>query len=660
MTTLDVREIGQGSSAQYTYELRSGGGAGSGPLETEYVVHVSPTLIHDWCTEIDAVLTAGAADSDGPGGRSEELARLGGLIYNHLFPRVGRSVPDLVRRLDHSAGPILVRTNESAQGVPWELLHDGTEFLGLRRDLARGSVGSQQAVGGRSIDRVRRALVVGDTLGDLEAAREEVRRISGWLKGRGVDCTVFLGEQATVSRVVMHLATEREPYDLFHFCGHVSASSGTVGLLMHRRELLSAVELQTLSAAGAPPVVFINGCASAGRVESMCRGFMVMGAKTVVGTRTEVADDGAWHFAEEFYGRLLGGDSSGAAMRGARDQLRERPDMAWASFLLFGDPTARLTEDAPTERTEAEDVPGDILDRLAPDAAGLMSRIVRQAAPRGVVTSIDLLLGLLAVEDLREGIEDSIGAERLAILTEVLHTVRDRPQGGAEESAADENVDDTESADGEVELSDTVARVLFESYALVTARGGTAVTTADIVTTFVELGGGASARLLELCGVSLDRLLPGEAGRTVAAPFAVAENGNGKLRVEGLSRSAAGALRLARLLAKSQGQPVGSNTLLLAFGMLGSETLRVALAEQGAAGERAFSQLAGRLVPRRNELTPRVRTMLERTHRDASGAVGEAAILRALLADEKSGARAVLTSLGVDADRLGQDLPATD
>jgi hypothetical protein len=665
--TLNVRVIAQGMTVRYDYDLRVAGGDRDGPpLEMEYTVEVDPGLVRDCRDRIDEALTKAAAGDPAPrAGLSKELAKWGNLLYRHLFPRVQGSTAELVTRLHASTGPVMVRTNE--QEVPWELLHDGTDFLGLKHDLGRRQVGRRTVVVGRSISRVGRALIVGDTLGDLPAAREEITKVEAWLRERGVECTVLLGEEATLLDVVTELASEDTPYDLFHFCGHVATGAGTTGLMMHDRQLLGEVVLQTLSSQGAPPVTFINGCASAGagEVASMCLSFMVLGAKTVVGTRTEVADEGAWLFASEFYGRLLAGEAAGASVRAARSALRDRADAAWASFVLYGDPAANITRGPEPGGTRQPDPPEDDLTlALAPDAQRLMRRVYASGADRRGVASVDLLQGLLGEADVRQRIEESIGADAMEALDQVLHQVLSRNSDADGKSADGNGTGDDEEA-GMV-LSDTVNRVFADAATRAVEDGRGTITIADITAAFVASGGGVSSQLLEMCGVPLSRLLPDPSrtavDRTTRDEVAVARNGDAWLPMDDLTRGAAGVVRLANLLAESRGEIIGTYTLLLAFGAMGSEVLRRGLYEQGPAGERAFRRLSRMLTPRRRDLSPRVHDALDQARRrtaaghTASGRVSEAAILLALFEDEEASGRELMARLGVDPELLIQAL----
>ncbi|MBZ3904795.1 CHAT domain-containing protein [Streptomyces griseiscabiei] len=695
--TLNVRVTEQGPNDRYEYELRVGGtGRDSPPLEMEYTIPVSRELVTGYRLRIDDALTEAAAWGSEPRpGLLRDLERWGRQLYGQLFPPVQGSAAELVTRLRASTGPLLVRTNR--QGVPWELLHDGEDFLGLKYDLGRRMVGKRPVLGGRSVSRVGRALVVGDPDGNLPSAREEVTRVAEWLRGRGIECTVMVGRDANLIDVVAELASEEAPYDLFHFCGHVGNDTGTTALLMHGRQMLSEVALQGLSATGAPPVTFINGCASAneGELANICMSFMVMGAKSVVGTRTDVADDGAWRFAAEFYDRLLAGEPAGAAVRAARAALRARPDAAWASFILYGDPAASITRDArpggprPEERVEEDELPVP----FSPEAERLMLRVFASASERGVVASVDLLQGLLGEPDIRGRIEESIGAASADALDQLINDVFSRS------AAADDSPPVTT---GGPVLSDTVNRVFADAATRAAADGRSTMTTADIAAAFVAVGGGISSRLLELCGVPLSHLLPPDeddpgqvpsaqdvpgqdtpppdtpppdtpvpdtpapavSGGTASAAGAH-PNGDERLPVDGLGPSTMGVLRLAHLLARTRGEIVSTYTLLAAFGALDSEVLRSGMYEQGPAGERAFRRLSGMLTPRRADLSPRVHDILARArpHTTADGTpprhIDETALLLALLEDERSSGRTLIRRLGLDPASLVQSLRRT-
>jgi hypothetical protein len=677
MTVLQVRvSEPRPGRTQYSYELKSGDGSVLGPLEQEHTVDVSQDLVKDLCMEIDEALKS--TDAAAGAELRESLARLGSLLYDALFPQAGQ--PELMRRLRESTGPLLVQSNEVL--VPWELLHDEGDFLGLRHDMGRRAKVDRPVVSGRSIDQVRRALVVGDTLGDLASAREETERISAWLSENGVACTVLTGREATLSRVVGELAREQQPYDLFHYSGHVSGVPDAAGLMVHDRKFIGMDALQPLARRGAPPVVFINGCASAdpmldaapraqaeaAQTMNACMAFMVVGAKTVVGTRTAVGDAGALRFAEAFYGQLRDHMEAGTAVRGARALLAEESEGAWASFVLYGDPGVRITTGAESDtvrRAERKKAEPERPEYSA-EANGLLRRTRRFGSVRGIVTSVDLLTALLETEKVRERAAARIGAKRLQLLTEVLRQLQSHTPGTGDTGSFHtgsygvngvNGVNGTQVANGTqrdggsgLVHSDTVERVLEGAEAAVVRDGRAAVGVDDISTAFLETGGGSCAELLQLFGIRPDRLLSPTVERRGA------QTGDDVFSLDGLSPAAATAVRCARLLAAVKGEKISTYLLLQAFAMTGSEVLQEALAEQGEEGADAYHTLAPLGGARPRDFSRRTLSRLEQTIAEADGPVGEEALLIALLTEEDASARRLLQKLGVEPELLIQAL----
>ncbi|MFB7996565.1 CHAT domain-containing protein [Streptomyces sp. NPDC056002] len=657
MTTLDVRTSAHGPGrTQYAYGLKSGGGSVVGPLEQEHAVDVSQDLVKDLCKDIDEALKD-ARDDDPTLGRV--LRQKGRLLFNSLFPRAGSG--EMVRQLKESTGSLLVSTNESL--VPWELLHDGENFLGLVHELGRRSVVSRPVVGGRECTQVRRALIVGDTLGDLPSAREETERISAWLQGRGVACTVLIGRDATLVRVIQELAEDEEPYDLFHYSGHVSGVSGAAGLMVHNRKLIDLDALQPLAGLGAPPVVFINGCASAdpalepasralaeaSLTMSACMSFMVMGAKTVVGTRTPVGDASALRFAEAFYGQLQEQITAGAAMRQARADLEQRADRAWASFVLYGDPEVRIS----TAAEPAPPPPAPERPEFTAEAAELLRRTREFAAARGLVTSVDLLMALLEDEEVRDRAAARIGAQRMDLLAKVLREIQGQtPAGsGTQAGASSASLTAVNGHRPRIGLSGTVTRVLDGAEARA-QEAGRDIGVDDISLAFLATGGGSCAELLQLIGVAPERLL-------LPHSDAPAQSDDERVDIGVLDPRAAAAVQCARLLASVQRKKISTYMMLRAFGVVGSEALRGALAAQGEDGVAAFRKLAGLGNPKPREFSSRTLSKVQEACREAREPVDEQTLLIAMLTDEDSTARTMLRRLGVAPELVIQSLQAS-
>ncbi|WP_410597489.1 CHAT domain-containing protein [Amycolatopsis sp. lyj-23] len=638
------------------YELRTSTAEGTGPLQQEYVVEPSPDLVRRACDELDRIVKDAVGPAPATADAENELAKVGKLLYKALFPSAGGSIPSLVTQLSQSEGPLLVRTNESV--IPWELLHDGDDFLALRREIGRRTFVTRPVVSGRAPDSIGRALVIGDPLGDLSAAHAEAEQVTSWLTGHGVDCTVLLGESATLLRVIDELSTGR--YDLLHYAGHVAELTDTsfVGLLLHGKELLDWRALETLATFGAPPIVVVNGCASAGRLANLCVPFMVMGAKVVVGTRHPVREAPSRCFAERFYTELVAGATAGGAVRTARRSLRRAGSIEWATFVLYGDPATRIAMGEP-QRAAPPRPPSDLgRYRMDDEARAVVDRMILNAAPLGLASSLELLTELLPTDAMRTRISDTVDAGRLGFATQLLNILRESLPAG------------DPGAGGRVELSDTVSTVLVRAERAAQRAGRGTIAVADLVDEFIAMGGGSSGEFLGLMGIPLSGpgpTTPSPAGSqaTITRTAPAAEpgsgssdeglfDGSGDLRADRLGPDVARAIRIAALLASLSGTTITTALLLCGFVVAGGDALRTAFERQGAA-EAVMESLVPKRRTRRNRFSPGTRQALVRAL-DEQKTLDEATVLRHLLAGSVSSAREILRRSSVDPDRLVQDL----
>lgn len=646
-------------SSRYHYEFRSSDGAGL--LEQEYQADPSPMLVRQLCTKMHEIIQEALGATPVTADPVDELARHGHSLYNALFPSLDGSVPDLARKLNELNEPLLVRTNES--DIPWEMLHNGTEFLGLAHAIGRRKLSGNRMDDGRGIGKLSRALIVGDPTGDLESARREAIELARWLRRHDVECELLCGADATLLNVFNHLDSGN--YDLLHYCGHVAAPHGTklIGLRLHNDDLLDSRALQPLARKGAPPVVFINGCESASRVSDLCSSFMGLGSKLAVGTLYSVEEEAARRFSEQFYVDLISGASAGAAVHSAREALRPN-GVAWTAFVLYGDPATRIsTGDAPAPQpTVAE--PHPLTSRLDRAAAALMEQVIGHAAPHGVVTSMHLLAGLLSTDEVMNRMQQNrASAGRQLLVIDLLR------------SMLDIGVGTPAPPDEDVEFSDTVETVFAQAEQLAHDSGREKITIADLITAFTDVGGGTARQLLELFDISLDDLtggdgappkakdsqplppeIPGQSTnghRPTVDTAGVLFDGDGRLRTDRLDPDMVGAIRVAALLASAQRTVISTGMLLYGLGIANNEHFGDLMRAQGEAGSRALAKLSLMTETKADRFSPRTRQALERAATgDADGKVRDAALLPEILAEQTSSARQLLSHLGVDPDKL--------
>lgn len=233
-------------------------------------------------------------------------------------------------------------------GVPWELMHDGREFLALR--FAMGRVVNSRAEGASAVRNPDRAwahaLVVSNASGGLEGAVRE-----------GEAVTDLLREGYTGEVRHIHGPVKRADFlaalpgcAVLHFAGHIEhPTASSPGGFTLADGVVTPDEVAQSVGAAAPPLVFANGChaSSAEGLRGMslnggdlASSLLLAGARHFIGPRWEIADEDALRFALRFYERALAGASFGDAVLQARQALLEpgaRP-LSFAGYVLYGDP----------------------------------------------------------------------------------------------------------------------------------------------------------------------------------------------------------------------------------------------------------------------------------------------------------------------------------
>ncbi|WP_455393071.1 CHAT domain-containing protein [[Eubacterium] cellulosolvens] len=279
-----------------------------------------------------------------------DLSSLGQLIYTMFLP-----VP-IQKHLETVKEPIILKTNDNE--IPWELLHDDKDFLCLkvpigRRLRSREIPRTNQASESKKI----RMLFIANPTGDLEGAEEEVNYIIKHLDP-SIEVDVLKGNQATNASVLSAFRSGK--YDIIHYSGHAEfnlAQPDESALICTNHRKIYAQEIKRIL--GGKPFVFLNACGS-GRekicedgesytgsdTEGLASSFILGGALSFIGSSWPLPDISAGILASEFYRIVLAGESVGVALHKARMHLKnERPeDINWMAFILYGDPTLKLTK----------------------------------------------------------------------------------------------------------------------------------------------------------------------------------------------------------------------------------------------------------------------------------------------------------------------------
>jgi hypothetical protein len=283
-------------------------------------------------------------------GDFEVMKKLGVLLW-----RTALSETMQARLAERIQQPLVVIGDESASGIPWELLmDDGGQSPalagGLTRRIALGGAVLQPPARA-SVGAQLRLLLVYNPDG-LRSVRSEKEAIEKALSGRA-DVHVDPLESPTIDEVVSKLRDGY--YDVLHYAGHaffdekVPASSG---LCLAGGVVFTAGHMKGLPSS--PRFIFLSACES-GRLRRqqeqiaashdataavqerpLAEAFLRHGVEALLGTFYAVNDGAARAFASTVYSELAAGQTLGVSVRTARVERHRDGDPDWANFVLYG------------------------------------------------------------------------------------------------------------------------------------------------------------------------------------------------------------------------------------------------------------------------------------------------------------------------------------
>jgi len=277
----------------------------------------------------------------------EDLQHHGELLWRTLIPA------ELHAELQRGDS-LQLELDEALVAIPWELMFDGAQFLCRRLSIGRIVATRQPRRGDerRTVGTPIRILVMAaDPKGDLPEVRAEGEAIIDELE-----------KHATV-KARLSAAPDRafalrylKDYDIVHFAGHadyVAAEPGQSGWTLADGKL-TADEIVKLGGGRPMPMIVVGNACQSGHtaawdgdttaVFGLANAFLTAGVRHYVGTQWEIVDGQSALFAAEFYRHLTDGKAIGAAVRHARAAVVERAGetaLAWASYVLYGDPDVR-------------------------------------------------------------------------------------------------------------------------------------------------------------------------------------------------------------------------------------------------------------------------------------------------------------------------------
>lgn len=276
----------------------------------------------------------------------------------------GLLIPDAMQRLLDETPDVPLTITSNKGELPWELMHDGKEFLCLKRMFARMPTGQTFPRRTRddapASDRARRVLLISsgrDT--DLPQAVEEVRELEKIFTDMEAKVVTITGDEVTSARLTDELCLGG--HDIVHYAGHAGFDPEHPEhshLLLPNGEHFRAERVQRLLEGH--PIVFLNACESSrsgeeptdgstastlAQSQGLANAFVYGGAQACVGSLWPVFDDTARAFAREFYRQLISrSEPVGEALRLARIicKAQQQDRSTWAAYALYGDPAYRV------------------------------------------------------------------------------------------------------------------------------------------------------------------------------------------------------------------------------------------------------------------------------------------------------------------------------
>ncbi|HVE82597.1 MAG TPA: adenylate/guanylate cyclase domain-containing protein, partial [Myxococcales bacterium] len=243
---LFVLELQRGPSGLKVAALD--GDADKGTVKLYSEVAVSSRQLQEFSARFSTFIGGGAA-----GSYLDRIREQGRALYDTALSDRARERLRATRKTF-----LRLMLDDELVGVPWELGHDGQEFLCLRFGVgrvvaARDDASPEAAPAPRA--GTGHAVVVSNPSGDLPAADAEGEAVAGLLRD-GFDGEVRL-LRGPVTRQALEAAVKG--CSLLHFAGHSEVGAG--GFILADGHC-SPKELVQAMGAASPGLVFANGCSA--------------------------------------------------------------------------------------------------------------------------------------------------------------------------------------------------------------------------------------------------------------------------------------------------------------------------------------------------------------------------------------------------------------
>ncbi|MGA1868695.1 MAG: CHAT domain-containing protein [bacterium] len=307
-------------------------------------------------------------------GEAHHLRQMGQDLYDHILPL---QVKEYLTASE--AESLLLTIDDRLVVIPWELLHDGKEFLCRRFAMGR-LVNTAQQVPKREIQDLSKGikvLILSDPKGDLLESKKEGLRLQEEMEKLNEHLEVhFFSTDIKVETVRRML----RDCDLVHYAGHAeyySDNPSMSGWLLQDGNLTAQDIMAMAGSSGTLPLlIFSNACKTGHTAKweieeriptapfDLVNAFLLAGVQHYIGAFQDISDEASLDIALNFYQSLLNGESIGASLQKARSQFSNKygqDNLTWASYMLYGDPTAYylsqgIDKNEPSEESKASPI----------------------------------------------------------------------------------------------------------------------------------------------------------------------------------------------------------------------------------------------------------------------------------------------------------------
>ncbi|MCG6137730.1 MAG: CHAT domain-containing protein [Nostoc sp. LLA-1] len=279
----------------------------------------------------------------------EEYSKTGQALYNWLDGS-DRIFQQALDQYEDSDIVLAIATTESLAHLPWEVLHNGDEFLVERIPAIipvrwRNNNSTQLTWDEQKKDRALNVLFMATSpfgikpVLDFEAEEgrilEATKRIPLSLAVEESGCLEELG--------VFVKQKEKGHFDVFHLTGHATEKDGKACFIteteLGEAEYSSAEDIAKKLQTRLPKIIFLSGCrtgySNTSTVPTMAETLLKKGATAVLSWGDKVRDSDAIKAAETLYKSLSAGDTFTEAVAQTYQELIKIKARDWHLLRLY-------------------------------------------------------------------------------------------------------------------------------------------------------------------------------------------------------------------------------------------------------------------------------------------------------------------------------------